>query len=42
MVLAVDKNDADKIIEYMQSIGEEPVKIGTMVKREGGLKICHN
>lgn len=42
MVMAVDSNDADKIIEYMQSIGEKPVKIGTMVKREGGLKICHN
>jgi phosphoribosylformylglycinamidine cyclo-ligase len=42
MVLAVDKNDADKIIEYLKSQGEKSVKIGTMVKREGGLKICHN
>ncbi len=42
MVLAVDKNNADDIISYMESIDEKPVKIGVMVKREGGLKICHN
>lgn len=42
MVLAVDKNIADEVISYMQSIDEKPVKIGVMVKREGGLKICHN
>ena len=42
MVLAVDKNEADKIMEYLISAGEKPVKIGNMVKREGGLKICHN
>ncbi len=42
MVLAVDKNDADIIMEYLLSVGEKPVKIGNMVKREGGLKICHN
>ncbi len=42
MVLAVDKNNADDIISYMKSIDEKPIKIGVMVKREGGLKICHN
>jgi len=42
MVLAVDKNNADDIISYMESIDEKPIKIGVMVKREGGLKICHN
>ena len=42
MVLAVDKNIADDIITYMQAIDEKPVKIGVMVKREGGLKICHS
>lgn len=42
MVLAVDKDKADEIISYMLSIDEKPVIIGVMVKREGGLKICHS
>lgn len=42
MVLAVSKKNVNKIIEYMTSIGEKPVEIGTVVKREGDIKICHN
>ena len=42
MVLAVDKNIDDEVIKYLESVGEKAVKIGVMVKREGGLKICHN
>lgn len=42
MVLCVDKEKADDIITYLESKDEKPVKIGVMVKREGGLKICHN
>lgn len=41
MVLAVDKDKCDDIINYLESINEKPVKIGKVVKREGGLKICH-
>lgn len=42
MVLAVGPEISDKVIDYLKSAGEEPVVIGRTVKREGGLKICHN
>jgi phosphoribosylformylglycinamidine cyclo-ligase len=41
IVLAVDKNIADNVLDYLKSVGETPVIIGKTVKREGGLKICH-
>lgn len=41
MVLAVDPMISNKVINYMESLGEKPVVIGKTVKREGGLKICH-
>lgn len=40
MVLTVNSEIAEKLIEYMQSVGENPVLLGITVKREGGLKIC--
>lgn len=42
MVLAVDKSIAENVIKYMESIDEKPVILGHTVKREGGLRICHN
>lgn len=42
LVAAMSKETAEKAIEYLESIGEKPVVIGKTVKREGGLKICHN
>lgn len=42
MVLAVSSEITDKVIEYLLNAGENPVLLGKTVKREGGLKICHN
>ncbi|MEL7646528.1 MAG: phosphoribosylformylglycinamidine cyclo-ligase [Sedimentibacter sp.] len=42
MVLAVDCDTADEVIRYLESQGEKPAIIGKTVRREGGLKICHN
>jgi phosphoribosylformylglycinamidine cyclo-ligase len=42
MVLAVSKGTEDNVMEYLKSQGEEPVVIGHTLRREGGLKICHN
>jgi phosphoribosylformylglycinamidine cyclo-ligase len=42
MVLAVSKGTEDNVMEYLRSQGEEPVVIGHTLRREGGLKICHN
>ena len=42
IVAAVSEDTAEKAIEYLESLGEKPVVIGKTVKREGGLKICHN
>ncbi len=42
MVLAVSTDTKDYVIEYLRSQGEEPVVIGHTLRREGGLKICHN
>lgn len=42
MVLAVDCGTADEVIKYLESLGEKPAVIGKTVRREGGLKICHN
>lgn len=41
MVAAVGKNILDDVLNYLKSVGENPVIIGKAVKREGGLKICH-
>lgn len=41
LVAAVSSDTAEKVIEYLVSIGEKPVVIGKTVKREGGIKICH-
>lgn len=41
MVLAVDKEICHDVMGYLESLGEKPVIIGRTVKREGGLKICH-
>ncbi len=41
MVLAVDKDLAEDVLDYLIGLGEEAVVIGSTVKREGGLKICH-
>lgn len=42
MVLAVGAEISDKVIDYLKSAEENPVVIGRIVKREGGLKICHS
>jgi phosphoribosylformylglycinamidine cyclo-ligase len=42
MVLAVSPELSDEVIDYLKSDGENPAVIGRIVKREGGLKICHN
>lgn len=42
MVLAVSRDRADEVIKYLESQGEKPAVIGETVRREGGLKICHN
>ncbi|MFA9422235.1 MAG: phosphoribosylformylglycinamidine cyclo-ligase [Sedimentibacter sp.] len=42
IVAAVSPDVSLNVIEYLESIGEKPVVIGKMVKREGGLNICHN
>jgi phosphoribosylformylglycinamidine cyclo-ligase len=42
MVMAASKETAEKVMEYMKGIGEKPVVMGHTVKREGGLKLCHN
>lgn len=41
IVLAVSSNIAEKVMEYLEGMGEKPVIIGKTVKREGRLKICH-
>lgn len=41
IVLAVSPEISSQVIEYLQDEGEKPVVIGRTVKREGGLKICH-
>lgn len=41
MVMAVSQDTADKLIPYMEDMGEKPVIIGETVKREGTLKLCH-
>lgn len=41
MVLALDPKISSDVITYLESLGEKPVIIGKTVKREGGLKICH-
>ncbi|HAQ40847.1 MAG TPA: phosphoribosylformylglycinamidine cyclo-ligase [Clostridiales bacterium] len=42
MVLAVSAEISDDVIAYLHDKGEKPVVLGRTVKREGGLKICHN
>lgn len=41
MVLTVGKDIGQDLIDYLKSVGEAPVILGETVKREGGLKICH-
>lgn len=41
IVAAVAENIANDVLDYLKSVGEKPVIIGRIVKREGGLKICH-
>jgi phosphoribosylformylglycinamidine cyclo-ligase len=41
LVLAVGKDIAEDLLAYLEDSGEKPVIIGKTVKREGGLKICH-
>ena len=42
MVLAVGSEIADKVIDYLKGVGENPAVIGKTVKREGGIKLCHS
>ena len=42
LVAAVSLDISKEVIEYLRIMGEEPVVIGHTVRREGGLKICHN
>ena len=42
LVAAVSADISKDVIEYLSILGEEPVVIGHTVRREGGLKICHN
>ncbi len=42
MVLAIDPSICNDVVEFLSSKGEKAVKIGTVAKREGGIKICHN
>jgi phosphoribosylformylglycinamidine cyclo-ligase len=41
IVLAVGKDTANDVLNYLKGVGEAPVIIGKTVDREGGLKICH-
>ncbi|QIB27419.1 phosphoribosylformylglycinamidine cyclo-ligase [Caloranaerobacter azorensis] len=41
MVIAVDKEDGDKVLDYLNSIGERAYLIGEIKKGEGGIRICH-
>lgn len=41
LVLAVSANEAQNVITYLKEKNEEPVVIGKIVKRDGGLQIWH-
>jgi phosphoribosylformylglycinamidine cyclo-ligase len=41
IVLAVAKDNLDKIMKYLTEQGEKPVFLGEINKRDGELKLCH-
>lgn len=42
LVMAVSKETAPELIEYLMAQGEKAVVIGNTVAREGEIQICHN
>lgn len=41
IVMAVDKDEADKVMAYLKSKDEKSYLMGEIIKGEGGIKICH-
>lgn len=41
IVMAVNNNEVEALLSYLEEKGEKPVIIGKIVKEQGDIKICH-
>jgi phosphoribosylaminoimidazole (AIR) synthetase len=39
--MAVNNNEVEALLSYLEEKGEKPVIIGKIVKEQGDIKICH-